>query len=134
MLDDILTFHDTFSDGSRDLSSPHRPGFRVLDIADANRIAAHDAYESKRARLDYRNRDAAAKAKAAKKPDDDPEDEDDGKPENERQWREQMARRAAGATRGDARQPTLDEARRAAQRAYDERSQRLASAYRRNRT
>jgi len=39
-----------------DYTSPHRPGFRLLDIGDASRLAANDAYAEMRTLLDYRHR------------------------------------------------------------------------------
>ena len=38
-----------------DYTSPHRPGFRLLDIGDASRLAAI-AYAEMRTLLDYRHR------------------------------------------------------------------------------
>ena len=40
-----LGFNPTFSDGSPDHTSPHRPGYRFADIGDAARLAADEAYE-----------------------------------------------------------------------------------------
>lgn len=45
-------FSPTFSDGSPDHTSPHRPGFRFADTADAGKIAANEAYEARSRRLE----------------------------------------------------------------------------------
>jgi hypothetical protein len=44
-------FKDTFSDGSPDFTSPHKPGYRFADTDDASRHAASEAYEAKRTRM-----------------------------------------------------------------------------------
>jgi hypothetical protein len=44
-------FSPTFADGSPDFSDPHRPGFRFSDIGDAARLAADQAYEERRERM-----------------------------------------------------------------------------------
>jgi hypothetical protein len=49
-------FHAKFSDGSPDHTSPHRKGYRFLDVDDAHRLAADEAYEARRQRLHYTNR------------------------------------------------------------------------------
>src|SRR5215472_8187274 len=51
-----LKFTRQFSDGGIDHSNPHAPGFRFLDVNDASCIAAVDAYEARRAGMDYRNK------------------------------------------------------------------------------
>jgi hypothetical protein len=56
MSNDTYEFHPTFSDGTPDHTSPHRPGFRFLYTGDAGRLAANDAYAEMRTRLDYRHR------------------------------------------------------------------------------
>jgi hypothetical protein len=113
MQDERGHFTPTFSDGSVDHTSPHRPGYRFADVDDADRIAAAEAYEAKRDRLQRRRR---------------PEEED-AAPEWER--RQAVARKAAGAVRGKDAAPTLDELRDQADEAYAARSLRLANAWRR---
>jgi len=49
-------FTPTFSDGSVDHTSPHRPGHRFADVDDEARLAANDAYEERRQRLHYANK------------------------------------------------------------------------------
>ena len=49
-------FFPTFSDGSLDSTSPHRPGFRFLDTKDSAKLAADASYREMVARLDYRHR------------------------------------------------------------------------------
>lgn len=44
-------FSKTFSDGSRDFTDPYRPGYRFLDVDDAGRIAAQEAYDARSKRL-----------------------------------------------------------------------------------
>lgn len=44
-------FRPTFSDGTPDHTSPHRPGYRFADTNDAARIAADEAYEERRERM-----------------------------------------------------------------------------------
>jgi hypothetical protein len=44
-------FRQTFADGTPDYTNPHRPGYRFADIDDANRIAAAEAYEARRSRM-----------------------------------------------------------------------------------
>jgi hypothetical protein len=44
-------FSPTFSDGSIDHTSPHRPGYRFADVGDEARLRAEQAYEDKRRRL-----------------------------------------------------------------------------------
>jgi hypothetical protein len=46
-----LGFSSTFSDGSRDFTSPFKPGFRFADIGDAAKIAADEAYDQRRERM-----------------------------------------------------------------------------------
>jgi hypothetical protein len=41
-------FHPFFSDGTPDLTSPHRPGFRMADTNDDARLAADEAYQKMR--------------------------------------------------------------------------------------
>jgi hypothetical protein len=59
-----LGFHSTFSDGSRDFTSPHRPGYRFLDVNDEAKIAANDAYEARRERIHYSSRQRQQDANA----------------------------------------------------------------------
>lgn len=40
-------FSPSFSDGSVDHTSPHRPGYRFADVDDAGRIAAQEAYDER---------------------------------------------------------------------------------------
>jgi hypothetical protein len=47
-------FHSTFSDGSPDYTSPHKPGHRFLDVNDEARLQADTAYEQMRERLHYK--------------------------------------------------------------------------------
>jgi hypothetical protein len=127
MTDGTYRFHPTFSDGSLDLSSPHRPGFRVLDVGDPLRLAADQAYEEMRMRLD---------AKPRKRPDDD-DDDDEGDDRRRRAAKETeggrrqiTARQAARDAIGkDARQMTLDELEAAAATAYEARSARMRNAW-----
>jgi hypothetical protein len=51
MDDAAYGFFPTFSDGSPDSTSPHRPGFRFLDAGDPSGLAAEQAYEERRMRL-----------------------------------------------------------------------------------
>jgi hypothetical protein len=53
-------FRQTFADGTPDYTNPHRPGYRFADIDDANRIAAAEAYEARRTRMQnaWRRNDA----------------------------------------------------------------------------
>jgi hypothetical protein len=46
-------FSPTFSDGTPDHTSPHRPGYRFADTSDAARLAADEAYEQRRERMHY---------------------------------------------------------------------------------
>jgi hypothetical protein len=59
---DAAGFHQHFSDGTPDHTSPHRKGFRFLDVNDAARLAADAAYEQQRQRLAnaWRNKDVQA--------------------------------------------------------------------------
>jgi hypothetical protein len=45
-------FSPTFADGSPDHTSPHRPGFRFLDTDDPAKLAAQEAYEARRRRME----------------------------------------------------------------------------------
>ncbi len=40
----VYGFHSTFSDGSSNSTSPHRPGFRFSDVGDPLRLVAEQAY------------------------------------------------------------------------------------------
>ena len=48
---DAAGFHTHFSDGSPDHTSPHKPGYRFLDVDDAAKIAADEAYEARSRRM-----------------------------------------------------------------------------------
>jgi hypothetical protein len=102
----------------------HRPGFLRDSSNTVLSDAAEAAYREKVQRLD-------AKRRKVKQPDPDDDDgeEDDGKPKSERQWREAMARKAAQAVKGsDA--LTLDQARAAADAAWEARVERMRNAWR----
>jgi hypothetical protein len=57
-------FLPTFADGSPDHTSPHRPGYRFLDVNDEAKIAANDAYEARRERIHYSSRQRQQDANA----------------------------------------------------------------------
>jgi hypothetical protein len=95
-----LVFTKQFADGSPDFTSPFRPGFRFLDTNDANRIAANDAYEARRQAMHYANK-----------------------------RRRQQQQDDAG-NRNPTASLDLDQARAIADSAYQERSQRMANAWR----
>ncbi|MGE0037958.1 MAG: hypothetical protein AB7S93_20260 [Xanthobacteraceae bacterium] len=101
LMDGRRHFTPTFSDGSPDHTNPYRPGPRFADVDDAGRLAAAEAYEQKRTRLQdaWRNKDR------------------------------QQGEDAATVHR-DYRGATLDELKAAADAAYVERNQRLANAWR----
>jgi hypothetical protein len=101
-------FTPKFADGSPDHSNPNRPGFRFLDVDDAARIAANDAYEQRRERLHYANRYR--------------KHEEDDQTESER--RQRLAKQAARATMG------ADQARELADAAWEDRKQRMQNAWR----
>jgi hypothetical protein len=94
------SFHPTFSDGSHDHTSPFKPGFRFADVGDAARLAADEAYEARRERMENAwrtKRDVKA------------EDNRDGTPPHTQ---------------------SLDELRAAADQAWEERNRRMSSAWR----
>ena len=97
---DAAGFHTHFSDGSPDHTSPHKPGYRFLDVDDAAKIAADEAYQARSRRMATawkRKGDAQANANG------------DGTP---------------------VRTHTNDELQRDAQAAYDERTKRMQNAWR----
>jgi hypothetical protein len=104
-MNDTLTFTDRFADGSPDYSSPNRPGFRVLDSNDPNRIACNDAYEARRQDMDYRSKRRLSE--------DDKTDKTD-----------KTEQRTAGATL------SADQARALADAAWGERTKRMQNAWR----
>jgi hypothetical protein len=107
------------------LAAGHRPGFLRLDRASAFADAAEQAYRDMCARLDVKSR---------KRPDPD----DDEEPEGERQLsetarRELAARRAARQVLPEGErdaQVTLDQARAAADAAWEARNERMRNAWR----
>jgi hypothetical protein len=105
-MNDTLTFHDRFSDGSIDHSNPNGPGFRFLDHGDASAVAAHDAYEARRKAVDYRTRRKQAEA--------------DGKP----------TKSVGNPTPEDDKTLSADAARALADKAWADRNQRMANAWR----
>ena len=96
------SFRRTFSDGSPDLTSPHRKGFRFADTNDADRLAARDAY----AEMVKRKTDA-------------------WRTRGQQQDADESERTPRGV-----RAPTLDEARAAADAAYRECCERKRNAWR----
>ena len=65
MMDAARGFHQTFSDGSVDHTHWSRPGYRFADTNDADRLAADQAYEQMRTRLNdgWRNKRVLAPEK-----------------------------------------------------------------------
>jgi hypothetical protein len=51
--DQSARFSATFADGTPDHTSPHKPGHRFLDVDDAARQQADQAYEERRERVHY---------------------------------------------------------------------------------
>jgi len=101
-----MTFTRKFADGSIDYSNPHAPGFRFCDTDDANVRAAHDAYEQRRAAMHYANK----RRQQAEK---------DNKTEDE--------------TKTAKTEVSADLARKLADKAWAERTERMSQAWRSNR-
>jgi hypothetical protein len=125
MMDHAAGFSHTFADGTPDHNSPFKPGFRVLDTNDSSVIAAETAYRERSRRMED------AWKRKAKAPDDDEDEEDDPlvqRPgETESAWlrRQALARKAAQAVKGDARE--------LADAAWEARNERLRNGWRNNR-
>jgi hypothetical protein len=98
--DQAYGFSPTFSDGTIDHTSPFKPGYRFADTNDAARLAADEAYEERRERMQN-----AWRTKGDVKA----EDNRDGTPPRTR---------------------TLDELRAAADQAWEDRNKRMSNAWR----
>jgi hypothetical protein len=100
---DHSAFRPTFSDGSPDHTSPHRPGYRFADTGDAARLAADEAYEARSRRMEtaWQHRGEQHDAAASK-----------------------------NLGRPKISQATLDELRAAADAAWEDRSKRMSNAWR----